>query len=107
MTDTTHQPSPQPSLDDLQAEADFRAAIEIVRLIANLETAGPDRRRRIEPHVVWVIARNAGYHNLSGDFLHLVRDGLAKGRALRKRDDAIEPDAKRTLKQTSSVAGHA
>lgn len=103
----THTSSHQLSLEDLQGEADFRAAIEIVRLIANLETAGPDRRRRIEPHVVWVIARNAGYHNFSSEFLRLVRDGLAKGRAQRKREDKVPPSADGELNQNSSVAGHA
>jgi hypothetical protein len=106
----TDQTDIQTSLQDLHVEADARAASEIVRLIAGLERAGPDRPRRIEPHVVWQIARNAGYHNLSTEFLQFVRRALAEGRALRTAEEkakATQARSGRALEPGASVAGHA
>ncbi|MFO1151178.1 MAG: hypothetical protein U1E62_22605 [Alsobacter sp.] len=107
MTVPTHA---QPSQQDLTFEADARAAQEIVRLIAGLEQAGPDRLRRIEPHVVWLIARNAGYRNLGAEFLQFVRRALAEGRALWKAEEkgkATQERSGRRLKPGTAVAGHA
>ena len=74
--------------EDLQREADFEAALAIVRLIGGLEYAHPHKRRRLEPHVVWLIARNAGYHNLGPEFVQFVRRAVADGKELRRRDDS-------------------
>jgi hypothetical protein len=106
----TKQTETQTSPQDLFFEADGRAASEIVRLIHGLEQAGPDRLRRIEPHVVWLIARNAGYHNLSAEFLQFVRRALAEGRALWKAEEKSQRTSETSvsgLKAGTSVAGHA
>jgi hypothetical protein len=89
-------------------EADLRAAMEIHRLVQGLELAGPDRQRRIEPHLVWLIARNAGYHNLSPSFLRFVRRALAEGRkARRAQDKASLTDRQNELRPDSEVKGNA
>jgi hypothetical protein len=94
--------------DDMSRDEDFRSALAIIRMLDALEKAHPQRERRIEPHLVWVLARRAGYMGYGADLLQMTRSAIQAGEADRREEQAtaaaVGPAA---LDAATDCAGHA
>lgn len=93
----------------LQRDEDTRSAIAIARMVDDLEKAHPGRTRRIEPQLLWVLARRAGYAGYGPELLQLVRGAIQAG-----EDDRREEEAKAAAaadpavpRPTTDCVGHA
>lgn len=94
--------------DDMSRDEDLRSAVAIIRMLDALEKAHPQRVRRIEPQLVWVLARRAGYMGYGGQLLEMTRSAIQAGEADRREEQetaaAVGPAA---LDATTDCAGHA
>lgn len=94
--------------EDLQRDEDLKSAVAIVRMIDALEKAHPERIRRIEQEVVWVLARRAGWMGHGDAFIRYAHRAVMIGEDDRREDEAkaAQPDPSLPQPTTESV-GHA
>lgn len=94
-----------PRSEDPRSE-DLRAAVAIIRLIDELEATPAGRARRIEPHVVRVLARRAGYMGCGARVLEVVRGAVRAGEAQRRAEVAASGHGGLTFDADTECAGH-
>lgn len=93
-------------VDGDRRDEDLRAAVAIIRLIDELEVTAAGRARRIEPHVVRVLARRAGYMGCGARVLEVVRGAVRAGEGQRRAEAAASAQRPIALNADTECAGH-